>query len=85
MKQPLWQTDNGTFIGLDHAVKLGSKGTNVTDYYHESTSTAITTVHPATHRHVTAIYDITGKAQQKLMPGLNLVKYSDGEVKKVMK
>lgn len=85
MKQTLWQTDKGVFVGLDHTVKLGSKGTNVAEFYNEGTSTDISNLSTERPRTVTAIYDVTGKMHEQLVSGVNIVKYSNGEVKKVFK
>ncbi|MBQ9109774.1 MAG: dockerin type I repeat-containing protein, partial [Oscillospiraceae bacterium] len=35
----LWQTADGTFIGLDHKIPLGANGITVTEYYSGSPST----------------------------------------------
>ena len=35
----LWQTEDGTFIGLDHKIPLGANGITVTEYYSGSPST----------------------------------------------
>ncbi len=32
-EKSLWQTDGGTYIGLDHQTNLGQKGTNVASFY----------------------------------------------------
>ena len=38
VEQALWQDAGGRYVGLDHEVILGSRGTNVTAYYQGSTN-----------------------------------------------
>ena len=82
MKSSLWQTSNGTFIGLDHVVKLGSKGTNVTAFYGVSTGMSTTTA--AKPSKVVAIYNVCGARTDKYSHGVNIVKFQDGTVKKII-
>ena len=39
----------------------------------------------STNKKVAGYYDITGKPQTKLQKGINLVRYADGSVKKIIR
>ena len=91
MKSSLWQTSNGTFIGLDHVVKLGSKNANIELFdngtkvwgAYTGATTGIAHVQKSGHAFEVARYDVTGRKVSKGTPGMVIVKMSDGTYKKV--
>ena len=62
LKKTLWQTNDGKFIGLDHAKALGKNGISVSTYYNETpTPTEPDTTAEATTKEPTTTVEATTK------------------------
>ena len=73
-----YEGDNGDKVTLANIIK------EVEDFL--STTTGIETIKPANgNAEIAAIYDVNGVRQNSLSKGINIVKMSDGTVKKVIK